>query len=299
MLASIRGRVRPLTSILGKFLRGLAYIVVAFILPIEAFLFAGQRSTDLQTAGLAFASTLWTAIWASPPLALGGVAALCLLAHDGYKRYYMRNRFQRSIDLFNEYTQIYEQSFEEEIQPLLDKELSEAEYDLLVKSINLVLATMCTMVASSFSEITADKCFATLKVYDEATGKIETRTRDANQHGKRKKADDRLPNFDYKSNTAFEKIIDDGAEAYVSNWLPLLGLIGRYTNQNSTWFKHYGATAVVPVALVTDGRQRTVGFICVDNFAGRFPKKLSPALLQSYVGTAHKLLDILGKTRKG
>jgi len=217
-----------------------------------------------------------------------------------FNRYVSRSKIPEVLELQCDYMELYEGGFASRISNLSSEPLDGDKYDLVLEKINELLVKLCARLEKSFEILTCGSCFASIKIYDATTGCLRTGARGFYEEHKRKHIDGTMPTFDYHSNSAFKNIIDGGfrgTEFFISNWLPLLWIIRGYKNKNPKWMQLYTATAVFPI-YVESAPNQVVGFLCVDNLHGKFPKNLSKALLKSYSRPASKLLAVLGQIRR-
>lgn len=303
----LRLRLRKARRALAEWLRALwalvrppifagAGAVVILGLPAYAFVGEGPGAAKMQSAAVDFYSAISEAAAAAPSLAFGALFAVGLSAWQIFRRFVSKAQIPAIMDIQRDYLGEYEEDFEINIiRPLRGSALTTKGYELVADKANELLIKICTRLVESFELLTGGKCCASIKLFDAKKGTVSTRARGLEQYYKRKRADEALPAFPYKDNSAFSDIVDGHCSFYRSNWLPFWWLIGWYKNANSNWLKLYAATIVLPI-LARD--KSIIGFMCVDNISGRFPRTLSRPILESYATAARNLLVILGRIRQ-
>jgi hypothetical protein len=291
---------RPVWLLCKRLVITLAWIFAVAVLPIYAFVEEGPNAGAMWTSAIGFFSALWEAAKVGPSLAIGGAIALFITCWNLFQRYVSKSKIPEVMDLQRDYMDFYEHEFESRIAPLRATALEEDKYNLVIEKVNELLVKLCARLETSFEIMTGGKCCASIKIFNESQGTIRTGARGFYADHKRKPVDEELPSFKYKDNSAFAELIDTGyggEDFYISNLLPFWWIIGCYGNKNPQWMRFYTATVVLPICIETQPKQ-VVGFLCVDNLNGRFPKSLSRAVLKSYARAACNLLSVLGQIRK-
>lgn len=142
-------------------------------------------------------------------------------------------------------------------------------------------------ICKVFNEYTGKECHVTIKTLSNA-GEISSWARETLllKITERSSVDEELEKFIYNDNTAFEEIIDNKKKFfYTNNWLKTASILGSYKNANNDWKKYYNATLVVPITSHTSPgmiKEKTWGFICVDNKGGGFDEDISVWILMSF-----------------
>lgn len=96
-------------------------------------------------------------------------------------------------------------------------------------------------ISKIFHAYTGKTCHASIKTYSSKTEIITTRARDIISDNRRRSVDEVLDNFQYKDNTAFQKILDNPRKwFFTSNHLLLRWLFRSYRNKNKEWFNTKG-----------------------------------------------------------
>lgn len=296
---------RPTWVLLKRLALAAAWLILLVCLPFYGFLWESPGAGRVWAAGGGLFSALWDASAATPAGAVVTLTALAILL----RRYvWLRMSNKGLVEIINirtDYMNFFEKKLNDDAVKSLwsgsNDPLSEDKYKIITDCINELLAKLCTRVVLSFEIITNNTCSSTIKLLDPETMQVSTKARDLTQHGRRIKADAILPSYLASENTAFRKILIDGNESYVSNWLHLLYLLGYYHNNNEHWARAYGATVVVPILLDPNkgaDKNNILGFLCADNFEGRFPPELAKAILNSYALKVGILLGLLGRIRR-
>lgn len=154
-------------------------------------------------------------------------------------------------------------------------------------------------VKEIFDRMTGDSCAVCIKLVD---GKsfISTTLRDPVSARERGDVDRQpaLMNFDYRSNTAFRKILSDDDPATFFADDDLVGLYNRgdYINANPRWQKLYSATLVAPIRYLYDKNRNAcvIGFICVDNKRGLLDNEMAKDLLAWFADILFHILFLVG-----
>lgn len=277
--------------------------VVFVALPIWGFAAEGPNASAMIASANGFFSALLEAAKAAPSLAIAGVIAIYIPGLSIFQHYVSKSKIPEIMDIHKDFMGFYEQEFDI-IKHLQGTTLTQDKYDLVIQKINELLVKICMRLEHSFKEITGKECCASIKLYNSSDGTIATSTRGYEQDHKRKVADNKLPSFYYKWNSAFDKIIsgagrvDRKSNYYLSNWLQLWRVIGRYNNINPNWLQCYTAVIVLQIYIGDGTEDGIIGFLCVDNRNGRFPTSLSRAVLSNYEVVARNLLLVSGQIRQ-
>jgi hypothetical protein len=269
--------------------------LVVLFLPIHAFLSEGAHTEALRASA---ANLLWSMVDAAkarPIVAAGVLIALGVTAHQITRLHLSKRKIREILEAHHAYLSTHREMVEDEIMPLFRGQLTESKYLLVIAHVNHLLSTICTRLSRTFEIVTNSRCCVTIKIIDQA-GNISTHMRDLQQNEKRLSADEELPIFNYRDNTAFRRCVDENENYYLANWLPVWWILRQYRNKHVGWFKLYSATVVLPLRLQRNGQ--IVAFLCVDNLVGKFPRALTLELLRAYRGSICELLGLLGRIRR-
>lgn len=163
------------------------------------------------------------------------------------------------------------------------------------------LDLVCRRVATSFGDITGQKCHCSIKHYNKKTGMVSTKARDDLEHNlDRGKADEYKLDYPFAENTAFRRVLEDSTvDSYVNNDLLTSHRNGQYQNGNPDWRSSYNSTIVLPITSETASRKidsnTVLGFLTVDSKKARFDDEVSKAVLGQYTVPIHDLLLMLGR----
>ena len=134
-----------------------------------------------------------------------------------------------------------------------------------------------------FDTLTGDNCSVCIKLLSEPSVASDARppmivktVRDPLSSATRFFADGE--EFSALENTAFKYIIGEKSRRYFyfNNDLYREYVMGEYENSRPSWPKFYNATAVCAIKNPSkDGVDEIIGFLCVDNFKGRFDKEIT------------------------
>jgi hypothetical protein len=163
----------------------------------------------------------------------------------------------------------------------------------VAEHISSELTGITNCICNLLNEYTDVQCHVAIKLLGRDGG-IATAARSQAGSTHRRDVDEDLNGFPYAKNSAFGWVIDRRSAHYVSNWLLLRWICGRYHNSHKGWYRHYRSTAVVPIT--TAGRaseigiENTYGFVCADNRHGHFDHHVTPLLL---AGAAARCVTVL------
>ncbi|XOF34405.1 MAG: hypothetical protein ACL93V_03660 [Candidatus Electrothrix sp. YB6] len=149
-------------------------------------------------------------------------------------------------------------------------------------------------INSTMSVMTQDECSTCIKIIKD--NKVKTYFRDSNSYRERRYSDYTQKGeyniYDISENTAFHSIADPNTKAsfFVSDNLEEYS---NYDNKNPNWKTLYNATIVVPIQFkikeIFKNEAYVVGFICCDNFRGRFESKEVKDFLSSIGDSLYSL----------
>lgn len=162
------------------------------------------------------------------------------------------------------------------------------------------LRTTCDEIQKIFTIITGDYCHVSIKVFDQDSGEISTYVRDKMAYVNRNMEDDHQSIYPYKGNTAFKHILDNKKHGYfVSNWLSIRSMFGKYENSHEGWKSLYRATIVKPLTFKLHNsdinHDSVVGFLCIDNKNGNFNRKMCVEVMHCFSRVMCEVFDINGK----
>lgn len=167
------------------------------------------------------------------------------------------------------------------------------------------LALLLNQIAHYFTSYTGRTCHASLKLFDARDGiktdQIITSLRDETPESlSRSVADDTLPTYYYRENTAFKEIMNDPKKRwFVSNNLSRMAKKRRYQNAREGWEKDYTATLVVPITNQYEAenikKDNVLGFLCIDNKGGGFDGRLCANAAFTFARITYGIMETLGQ----
>lgn len=156
-------------------------------------------------------------------------------------------------------------------------------YDLVLsdpgQSLNEHLRCYLGILESMFSKYTATECAVCVKMLMPGHNpqNVKTLVRDPKSLFKRAYVDKNLKSYPYSACTVFKEIFKESPSIFLSNNLKR---ISNFQSANESWKKHYNAVLAIAIS---DHEQatldNTIGFLCVDNFIGRFDENFCKEIL--------------------
>jgi len=151
-------------------------------------------------------------------------------------------------------------------------------------SFRMFIVYMLSNIKEVFDILTFDEVSVCIKILYKEEEKffVKTFMRDNISYRERSDTEKFLPEYPYYENTAFKNIMDIHCpdSHYLCNDL---NKEKGYSNINKKWRKYYNACLVVPIRLIIGKHSSNViGFICVDNFEGKFDDRIAVDILASF-----------------
>lgn len=156
---------------------------------------------------------------------------------------------------------------------------------------------LLTSLSDVSQNYTGHKCSASLKLLfpsdklDDGPLVIALARDTKVENTHRRHNDNLYPVLSSRADSSFQSALSGGG-FFFSNDLITLHNKGLYKNGRNDWMKDYNATAIVAVhdPRVSDPGQLCIGFLCVDNFGGRFDDRAYREMLELF---ARGMYDVI------
>ena len=183
----------------------------------------------------------------------------------------------------------------------INTEISYEDETTVLHSFNKFLLRSTNTLQALFSDYTRDRCHVAIKTFNRKDNMITTVARDEVSPSRGDK--DENPNErsrPYWKNSAFTRILEnERCSFYYSNWLVYRACFKKYHSGHDGWQRLYNAAIIVPITTRRSASMvnssTVVGFICVDNRAGRFNGRDCAELLFAFARAYCDLFDLVGR----
>jgi hypothetical protein len=151
------------------------------------------------------------------------------------------------------------------------------DFDKRQRSFEKFLIFMVYNIKEIFDVYTKDKCSVCIKIISPGKNTekdilVKTLVRDSISYRERSLVDAKIPQYDYRENTAFKRIINSN---YTDSYYICNDLSHEpgYINLNPEWKNYYNAALVVPIRIaISKEKYSVIGFLCIDNYKGGFDR---------------------------